>query len=590
MEESKVKEVLGTEVIMQSLLGKLYDILTMGEDGTPKSEDNFFSWATPGIPVTVEDYTFMTQGLVGKSKPEKLKSVIAAMVEDVKKANEGCTNEELTAKLAAIDATEVMKELIVQDEHDMIQQAENFAHLVDFIPDVSGTGKDGLCTYEVMENEGTLSQVYEMVLRFSQVKDTKIDPEVQAVIDKYRQMMVKEVEKPTQDKQEETKEEKTDAAAGGSLLDLMNSMLNDSSSDKSSGDADVSDDGEGLPVPSDFARAYNIKAAAYENALLEYGNYLVDGLNSKEAGGALRASKNAEAYRNKLTRAMNDWVTLGHKNEYERMANFIEQIKDRSIAALKAQYKMDLKLSKLTGLSSGATFYYSTLSPASFATSMGWTKFSFSHKDIHKEKDTTTKKHYSELKTNVKAFPFVKFSSNNSKESNNYELNVNDHSEIANIEFEMCQVPIVRPWFNTSFLNSKFWRFEEGDNSTFKGTMLSDGNRPPKEGIMPAYPTAIIFIRNLKLTFNNASNIQKGISEYERTKASYGGGLNFGRWLNLSVGANYKSDDSKQHNHNEKDYTFSGQSITVPGMQIVGFKCHMLSKCPNPNPNIKDWI
>ena len=41
MDESKVKEVLGAEVIMQSLLGKLYDILTMGEDGTPKSEDNF---------------------------------------------------------------------------------------------------------------------------------------------------------------------------------------------------------------------------------------------------------------------------------------------------------------------------------------------------------------------------------------------------------------------------------------------------------------------------------------------------------------------------------------------------------------------
>lgn len=589
MEEQNLKDVLGTEIIMQSLLGRLYDILTMGEKDTPKSEDNFFSWATPGIPVSPDDFEFMTQGLVGKTKPEKLKAVINAMVEEIKKANEGCTEEQLAVKLSEVDAEAVMRELIVQDEHDMLQQAENFARLVDFIPDVSGTGKDGINTYQVMENEGTLSQVYDIVLRYSQVKNTKIDPEVQAVIDEYKKKMIKEVEKPVQPEQKEEKGEKEEGktTGGGSLLDMLNNLNASESSNTSNNDGENTEEEEGLPMPSDFKRAYDTKETAYRMALIEYNNFLTDSLSSNKKGASLNASRNAEAMYQKVQKAMNDWILLGHKNEYERMANFIEQVEDRTISALKREYKEEFRKSKLTGLSSGAPYYYAQLTPANFATSSGWTEFTFDHTQINNKRDSTWKNFSSELNTKSKFFKIVGHEGTTTKNNNYYELNIDNHTKDIEIKFDMCQVLITRPWFNTGFLNSKFWRFDDSEGSDYKGTMLSDGKRPPT-GIMPAYPTAIIFIKNLTLEFSDMTDIIKSVNDYENTKHNYGGGLKLGRILNIS--ANYESDKTKQTTDNKKDYEITKQGIKVPGMQIIGFKCHILGKCPNPNPSITDWI
>ena len=37
-------------------------------------------------------------------------------------------------------------------------------------------------------------------------------------------------------------------------------------------------------------------------------------------------------------------------------------------------------------------------------------------------------------------------------------------------------------------------------------------------------------------------------------------------------------------------YHWDGQTLTVPGMQCVGFKCHIIPKSPNPLPTIKEWV
>jgi len=51
-----------------AILSKLYEILTTGDDTVPASEDNFFSWASPGIPVSPDDFNFLSQGLTGVVK------------------------------------------------------------------------------------------------------------------------------------------------------------------------------------------------------------------------------------------------------------------------------------------------------------------------------------------------------------------------------------------------------------------------------------------------------------------------------------------------------------------------------------------
>ena len=59
-------------VMLNQIMGKLYNILTNGDDTVPKSEDNFFSWATPGMPIEPTDFEFLSQGLTGVVKKSKL--------------------------------------------------------------------------------------------------------------------------------------------------------------------------------------------------------------------------------------------------------------------------------------------------------------------------------------------------------------------------------------------------------------------------------------------------------------------------------------------------------------------------------------
>ena len=59
--------VMGTDNLMNGILGKLYAVLASGDDVAPASEDNFFAWVTPGQPVLAEDFNFAFQGTSGQS-------------------------------------------------------------------------------------------------------------------------------------------------------------------------------------------------------------------------------------------------------------------------------------------------------------------------------------------------------------------------------------------------------------------------------------------------------------------------------------------------------------------------------------------
>ena len=64
-------------VLANAIMGKLYDVLTNGDETVPKSADNFFSWCTPGIPVDAEDFRFLSQGLTGVVTPQAAANLAA---------------------------------------------------------------------------------------------------------------------------------------------------------------------------------------------------------------------------------------------------------------------------------------------------------------------------------------------------------------------------------------------------------------------------------------------------------------------------------------------------------------------------------
>jgi len=149
----------------------------------------------------------------------------------------------------------------------------------------------------------------------------------------------------------------------------------------------------------------------------------------------------------------------------------------------------------------------------------------------------------------------------------------------------MAQVPIVRPWFKLAFLLSRSWRYDQ-NNPEAKDESISDGNKPPK-GKMPAIPTSIIFVRDLNLSFGESSGFSSFVAESESSHVSAGGG--FG-WGPFSLGGSYSRSSSSGSSERKQGYKFSNQGMSIDGMQVVGFKCHVLPKSPDPLPAIKDWI
>src|SRR6056297_1120464 len=158
------KKVL-PENLMNSVLGYLYDTLCTGDDVAPKSEDNYLSWCTPGIPMMKEDFDYMSEGLMGVRKADS-----EPPESDEEESSDQDINRELSQNVAG-----------------KYQAAENFSRICDMIPDTSGVQGD--VTMNTWNVENTLSHAYEQVLRFSQVADFGIDDETKKKVERLRGLL-----------------------------------------------------------------------------------------------------------------------------------------------------------------------------------------------------------------------------------------------------------------------------------------------------------------------------------------------------------------------------------------------------------------
>lgn len=501
--------------LMNNMMAKVFDIINNGDGSTvPKSEDNFFTWCTPGIPFDVEDFDFLSQGLTGVLKLPKVKN------EDGSESTKELSPEE-------------REQLLASDTTKMYQQAEQFARFVDVIPDASGID-EAMTRMNVKSDEGTLSDVYEEVLVFSQVANTELTTDEKAKLEKYQQLL-----------QVEREEENLITGVKEKLL-----------------------------VDSPLVKAYTIKNAAWIDAALEYNNARISALTASTARDVHNWAINANVLRSKVKFALNDWITNGYKNEFEGIAARIEQMTARDLTILKAQYKDALEKARLTGLYSGSDFFFTSLAPANFAKSKGWTRFTFTNKDHSYYSKQETKN--MGAKAGI-SFGFFTIGGSAGTSKTSFESQA-DFSSFE-MSFEICQVPIIRPWFKSNFITAKTWRFAQG-NEGFQNKFLTDGNRPPSvDSMMPAYPTSMIFIRNLRLNFANANSSANVLT------SNIGGGGSIG-WGPFLIGGSYQ----KGNNECSSSFHNDSQGIFVDGIQCIGFKCHLFPKSPNPDPAITSWI
>src|SRR5215471_9473057 len=176
-------------VLANSIMGKLYDILTNGDDTVPKSADNFFSWATPGIPLGADDLKFLTQGFTGVVTPAAVQTMLAAKGAGQPSSSSGGAG----TPPALTDAD--LEKLRGQDTAGLFQQAEFFARLVDFVPEVAQINNSHFATLAVMNNEGGLSEVYETVVTHSQVAHTELTDDEKKKLDHLHSLLTTTTEK-----------------------------------------------------------------------------------------------------------------------------------------------------------------------------------------------------------------------------------------------------------------------------------------------------------------------------------------------------------------------------------------------------------
>lgn len=520
--------------LANAVLGKLYDVLTNGDDSVPASEDNFFSWCTPGIPVDAADFDFLSQGLTGVVKTAALDALRST---EAGGDGQATTQPELTPAL--------LDQLRAQDTARLYMQAENFARLVDFIPDVTKANNGQFTRFAVQNNEGTLSEVYTRVLRMSQVMESQLSQEVKDKIARFRKLLTVTVKKK----------------------DLIT-------------DAEIE-----VAEPSPLTRQYNDKLAAYMDAALEYNTRRIDGMTADDPRSVHFWAINAGILRNKVKAALNDWVSNGFKNDYEQIAAFIDQVMQRDLTLLKQEYRDELERARLTGTASGSDFFSTSLVPGNFAKSLGWTGFTFKSTDFASRSGSTSMNKRWQVQGGGGFLGIFGGQASHGRTESHQELHASFDSDRFELSFEMCQVPIVRPWFKPSFLNSKTWRFDQGSPEV-RDERLSDGANPPR-GLMPAYPTAIVFVRDLKLGLGHSEGFSNFVRDQKNSSTGGGGYLSFGPFFLGGSASSLSSNGSTQ-----RDWGFHGdeQGMVVPGMQIAGFKCHILPKSPDPLAGAASWV
>jgi hypothetical protein len=326
--------------------------------------------------------------------------------------------------------------------------------------------------------------------------------------------------------------------------------------------------------------------AAYSDAALEYNARRIDALTATNSRAVHDWAINANIYRNKVRAAMADWVANGYKEDFEKIAAFIEQVSRRDMSLLKQQYVEDLERAVLTSPVSGCDFFFTSLVPGSFATSDGWTRFGFDAGDFQSHSSSSYNWSSSSGRGGFSFFGFGAGASH-SESSSHSEYHGTFDSSHTSMSFEIAQIPISRPWLRTAFLTSHGWRFDQ-NNVLVKGDRLSDGASPPK-GKMPAYPTTAIFVRKLSLSFGESHGFSDFVSNARSSSSSGGGFIAFGPFFAGGSGSHRSGSGDTRRDYG---FNFQNNTMNVDGMQLIGFKCHVLPKSPDPDPGIPaaNWI
>ena len=430
---------------------------------------------------------------------------------------------------------------IGEDINRRILRAADWSRLVNFIPNPSGIYDEDqqrkmFDSSAFTQDGSSIASVYSNVLRFCEVADGELIDDQKEKLERFRNLLI------------EVKEEE----------DL------------------ISGETKEVVVDSPVVTRYYELMSEFLDASLEYNAKRFAALNASDAAAVQDWALNASNYRRRVRAAFSKWVSTGHKNDIEKIWAFINQVTMRDLMLLKQDLLDRLDKAKITDPTSGEEFYWTSLIPAGLPFSDGWQQQSFSHSDVSSNVKRTHNAWKAKATIPIASW-LVKINAgtSGSKETFDGEMDVSDFK----ISFEIAQAMISRPWMSSEFLFSEAWRFgDDMPNLTNLTDALSDGKQPPS-GSMIAYPTTAIFVRNVVVNFRDLHQQSSAIrKELEGNVGVSLGPINLG-------GGSYKRGSSER----SFDRSVTNEGLKVPGMQLIGFKCKLLPKLPNPSPKVEKW-
>ncbi len=425
-----------------------------------------------------------------------------------------------------------------EQTRDLEHQAWVLSKLFDFVPDISnqfvGAGMEQTIFTTTQDN---ISSVYRDVLKYSRVVDMPLSDKEKEKLQKFRDLLTV------------TKE----------ITDI------------------ITDEKKKVTEPGPVTLAYTAKLNDYIDAADEYMNLVIDAQsakgNSEEAIRRVKAfSMKSKFVRKKMEAAYMEWVSQGYKNEYEQINAYIDQVTMKSMVLYKQDLlrKLEAGLQTSTNEGTSGDYYYTTLVPGNFATSPGWTEFSFYEGDY----ETHFNKQTSQWSAGVSA-SFGLFSVGGSAGGSKVQVNTSQKASNFNAKFEFTQIPIVRPWFDPGFFAMKGWTLDQLWDLNFPGKKVSNGAEKPT-GRLVAYPVTALFVRNLEIR----SSEWDAQSSYIKSQISAGASVG---WGPFRVGGSYSRGNEKR----DTEAHFEGGALKIPGMQLVGYINNIIPKSPDPNPAIK---
>jgi hypothetical protein len=274
-------------------------------------------------------------------------------------------------------------------------------------------------------------------------------------------------------------------------------------------------------------------------------------------------------------RALADWESFGMKQQVEQAQSMIAHITGSSMVAYTQNLLRNLKLiEESTAGQTGDIFYPATLIPSAFARSDGWT--TFNRRSIH----STYQQNQSSSSWGASGkysgfFGLIRANAGASGSSSTKTV-AYQGSEFG-IEFKFTQVQIVRPWFEPTFYKSRGWRPNAMWSLNYS-KQISDG-KPSPDGEMIGFATKALFIKDLTIYSKELAIALRA----EMSNIQAGGGFS---WGPFSLGGSYATSKESFESSISTDNT----SITVRGMQLIGFVSSLLPKSASPSPDVSKWV